>query len=93
MRRFTVISEDKQLMYVRKPRSEFKDGDVVRVTYQDGHSVLLTIHQAKYSSACSKCCLDGRGHKCLSYKEGDIDCCLAGAYKYFKSFDDIMENI
>ena len=93
MRRITVISEAKYLMYVRKPRGEFNVGDVVRVTYQDGHSELLTIQQEKYSSACNKCCLEGRGHKCLSYKEGDTDHCLAGPYHYFESFDDIMENI
>lgn len=93
MRRVTVISEGPLSMFVRKPRREFKVGDVVRVKYQDGHSVLLTIQKEEHGHTCSKCCLEGRDHKCLGYIDGDTDYCLAGPYQCFKRFDDIMENI
>lgn len=93
MRRVTVISEGPLTRHVRKPRNAFKVGDVVRVKYQDGHTVLLTILQEKYGNTCSKCCLGGVDNKCLGYIDSDNECCLAGAYNYFKSIDDIMENI
>ena len=93
MRRVTVISEGPLSMFVRKPSRAFKVGDVVKVKYQDGHTVLLTILQEKHGHTCSKCCFVGPDHKCLGYIDGDTDYCLAGSFQYFKSFDDIMENI